>query len=92
MSTGPHLCRFLRWKGFYGVAWRSPEELALALAASDSPFSCLRTCQSWGPDEELTAPGACGPDRACFERSPRSPDSLGPVAATHPRGDEPKLG
>lgn len=73
MSHRTHLCRFLRWKGFYGVAWPSQEALALALAASDSPFSCLRTCQPWGPDEDLAAPGSCGPERTCFDRSPRSP-------------------
>ena len=78
MSTPPdtgevHLCRRLRWKGFYGAPWRTPEELAGALRNADSPFSCLHTCEAWGPDDDLAAPERCTPERTCFERSPHQP-------------------
>ncbi|MFM2247656.1 MAG: hypothetical protein RL071_3730 [Pseudomonadota bacterium] len=73
MSATVHLCRKLRWKGFYGASWPSPEALAAAFREADAPFSCLWTCQPWGPDDGRAAPEACGPDRACFAPSPRLP-------------------
>ncbi len=68
-----HLCRFLRWKGQYGVSWRSEDHLARSMAGSPDPFSCLHTCRNWGPDDSMVAPERCAPERKCFERSPRSP-------------------
>ena len=67
------MCRHLRWKGFYGKRWATVAELAEELATSDSPFSCLRTCQSWGPDDDVAAPEACNASRSCFEPSNRVP-------------------
>ena len=67
------LCRFLRFKGWYAQRWRSEEELAAQLATSDAPFRCLKTLQSWGPDDALVAPECCGDGRACFELSRKSP-------------------
>lgn len=65
----PSLCRFLRWKNFYARDWRGPEGLAAELTTSDATFSCLRTCQPWGPDDGVAAPETCGSRRMCFERS-----------------------
>lgn len=67
------LCSHLRWKGLYGRHFPDAESLAYAMQTSDSPFSCLRTCQPWGPDEVPTAPELCQPGRACFELSERDP-------------------
>ncbi len=67
------LCRNLRWKGYYGQHWPTPDDLALALTLSDAQFSCLRSCQAWGPDDQLADPDACQPGRGCFERSDRDP-------------------
>ncbi len=67
------LCRHLRWKGYFGRRWRSEAELEAALALSDAPFSCLRTCQAWGPDDDLAAPEICDRERSCFEPSARAP-------------------
>jgi len=67
------LCAHLRWKAFYGARWPTPEDLDLALALSDSPFSCLQTAQPGGPDGALCAPERCQPGRSCFSPSPRDP-------------------
>lgn len=48
------LCRFLRWKGVHDV--RTEQELRAAFARNEVPYSCLKTCQPWGPDEALAAP------------------------------------
>jgi hypothetical protein len=71
------LCRFLRWKGWYGARFRSQADLDQALLTSDSQFSCLKTCRSWGPDDQLVRPEGCGSSRACFERSPKTPRVFG---------------
>ena len=70
------LCHSLRWKGYVGASWRTHEELAAALSTSDSPFSCLHTCRSWGPDDDLVAPESCTRDRPCFTPSPKTPRTL----------------
>lgn len=68
-----NLCRHLRWKGLYGRRFPDAAALELAFETADSPFSCLRTCQPWGPDDAVTAPERCQPARACFELSDRDP-------------------
>ncbi len=73
MSAPLRLCRRLRWKGFYGAAFPDEAALAAAYAAADAAFSCLATCQAWGPDDQRAAPEACGPHRACFAPSPKEP-------------------
>ena len=67
------LCNHLRWKAFYGADWPDHQAMELAMKLSDSPFSCLRTCQPWGPDGHQCAPEGCQPERSCFEPSPREP-------------------
>lgn len=69
----PPLCRFLRWKGFYGRDWVGAEGLLEQLTRNEVPFTCLMTCQPWGPDDQAVAPEACGPDRLCHDPSPLQP-------------------
>lgn len=71
------LCRWLRWKTLYGRETLTEAELSELVARNDVPYSCLKTCEAWGPDGDVAAPEACGGDRACFERSRRL---IGPVA------------
>lgn len=68
------LCRHLRWKTFAmaGEETADPIALAVSLAKRQVPFSCLRTCQAWGPDDDLVAPEECTPDRGCFAPAPGS--------------------
>jgi hypothetical protein len=59
------ICRHLRWKSVareHGAARR----LHASLMRGQVPCACLRTCQPWGPDDDLAAPETCTPDRACF--------------------------
>ena len=67
------LCRFLRWKGYFGRRWRTEEELVVDLLRNDVPYSCLKTCRHWGPDDDATTPERCQPGRGCFELSPKQP-------------------
>lgn len=67
------LCAYLRWKGFYGARWDSRDELIADLTRGDVPYSCLRTCQPWGPDDDASVPERCQPGRSCFAPSPREP-------------------
>lgn len=69
------LCRYLRWKGFYGRGFRDDRDLAAALQRNDAQYSCLRTCQPWGPDDSLTVPERCQPGRGCFTLSPKDPSA-----------------
>jgi hypothetical protein len=68
------LCAHLRWKSFYGTRWATREQMLGDLLKGDVPYSCLHTCQSWGPDDDAAVPERCQPDRGCFEPSPREPD------------------
>jgi len=67
------LCRFLRWKGFYGKDWVGAEGLAEALRADEVQYSCLKTCEPWGPDDGVATPGTCGGHRSCYRLSPITP-------------------
>ncbi len=71
------LCAHLRWKSFYGSRWDTREELLAEMLRGDCPYSCLKTCQPWGPDDDAAAPERCQPDRGCFEPSPREPAERG---------------
>lgn len=55
----------LRWKG------HSPDaevgERHFAFARNQVPYTCLRTCQPWGPDDEPAVPEGCDAARPCFE-------------------------
>jgi hypothetical protein len=74
------LCKYLRWKtqargdGDPALVWES-------LARNQVPFSCLRTCMAWGPDDDLAAPELCTSARACFVRDPISGSARGPDVA-----------
>lgn len=59
-------CRMLRWKGFYADEWPAEVALAEAVARNDAPYSCLKTCQPFGPDDGPAAPETCGEERACW--------------------------
>jgi hypothetical protein len=60
------LCRHLRWKS-HARDSEDPHEIRESAARSRVPFSCLKTCRPWGPDDELAAPELCCSDRACFD-------------------------
>ena len=63
------LCRSLRWKSYTRDA-EEPGEFHRTFARNNVPYTCLRTCQPWGPDEELAIPEGCNSARPCFETSP----------------------
>ena len=67
------LCAHLRWKTYYGARWDTRAQMLEDLLRGDVPYSCLHTCQSWGPDEDVAAPERCQPGRTCFEPSVREP-------------------
>jgi len=66
------ICRNLRWKGFARDA-EDLDEFHHTFARNQVPYSCLRTCQPWGPDDELAAPECCNDSRPCFQQSPLTP-------------------
>jgi hypothetical protein len=59
------LCRNLRWKSITRDL-DDPDEILAAFARNQVPYSCLETCRSWGPDDELAAPERCQSQRTCF--------------------------
>jgi hypothetical protein len=67
------LCASLRWKSFYGARWDSREQMVADLVRGDAPYTCLRTCQAFGPDDDAAVPERCQPGRACFSGSKREP-------------------
>ncbi|MCA9716011.1 MAG: hypothetical protein KC468_15135 [Myxococcales bacterium] len=59
------ICRNLRWKS----ASRDSDEAAVIMAVfarNQVPYSCLRTCQAWGPDGDAATPELCDRDRDCY--------------------------
>jgi hypothetical protein len=74
-DTLPPRCRHLRWKSFAFGDDDGDDPIALAesLLKRQVPFSCLRTCQAWGPDDDLVSPEDCTPVRACFVPVPIPP-------------------
>lgn len=69
------VCRFLRWKGFY--ADPGPEATYEDFAKNEVPYSCLKTCQPWGPDDAVAAPESCGSHRACYRAGNVTPRPRG---------------
>lgn len=65
------LCRNLRWKSI-SRDLDDPDELVGAFVRNSVPYTCLQTCRSWGPDDELAAPELCHGERVCFRPSPLS--------------------
>ena len=59
------LCRDLRWKSI-SRDLDNVDEVLGAFIRNHVPYSCLRTCRSWGPDDELAAPELCHDERACY--------------------------
>ncbi|MFN7144879.1 MAG: hypothetical protein ACK4YP_13975 [Myxococcota bacterium] len=64
------LCRHLRWKERYGLPFRTDADLLASFLTAGVPFTCNRTCQTWGPDDDLVAPEGCARSRGCFEPTP----------------------
>ncbi len=59
------ICKNLRWKS----ASRDSDEIAVIMTVfmrNQVPYSCLRTCQAWGPDGDAAAPELCDRERGCF--------------------------
>ena len=62
----PIVCRKLRTKTGFGTIegltrdWREG-------VSSTAVFWCLRTMETWGPDEQPTHASACRQGRQCFE-------------------------
>ena len=74
------LCRFLRWKALYGAGITDPSQALELAARNDVPFSCLKSCRPWGPDESPAVPEDCGPERVCFEEARFGSEDDPPVA------------
>lgn len=66
-----NLCRHLRWKSYYTTPTFTDDDLAAMFAMNEVPYSCLKTCEAWGPDDAIAAPERCGPERPCFVPSPK---------------------
>ncbi len=62
------LCKHLRWKS-HARDSGSPAAILESLRRQQVPFSCLYTCQAWGPDDDIVSPGSCSSARDCFEQS-----------------------
>lgn len=60
-----NVCGYLRWKS--SREWTDEQELELAFARNQVPYTCLHTGQPWGPNDEPAAPECCDDRRACFE-------------------------
>lgn len=67
-------CARLRWKGRGADGPLDPLELHVRLLESPVPFTCLDTCQAWGPDDGPATPERCDPARACY-RAPGGPQA-----------------
>ncbi len=59
-------CRHLRWKSVSHGGEADEADILASMLRRQVPFSCLRTCQAWGPDDELVAPEDCVPERPCY--------------------------
>ncbi len=60
------LCRSLRGQSI-SRDLDDPGEIAAAFARNHVPYSCLKTCQPWGPDDDVAAPELCTRDRGCYQ-------------------------
>lgn len=61
------LCKWLYWKGVHNH--RESEQLVRYIfRLNKTPYTCMRNCQSTGPDGKVAAPEQCVSDRKCFER------------------------
>lgn len=71
-------CRFIRWKTGTRPS-DDPVEFEASMRRNQVPFRCLKTCQTWGPDDDLVAPELCRNGRRCFESTGGS--SRGPTVS-----------
>jgi len=62
------LCKHLRWKS-HSRDSGNPAAILESLQRQSVPFSCLHTCQPFGPDDDLVAPELCCRERRCFVQS-----------------------
>ena len=85
------LCSHLRWKSLYGATFPDTEALNEALLRNDTPYSCLHTCQPWGPDDDAATPERCQPDRGCFQPSPKDPHRILASLEASAQGDPGEL-
>ncbi|MEZ4319210.1 MAG: hypothetical protein R3F61_16970 [Myxococcota bacterium] len=69
------LCRYLRWKSWYTASFPDDASIRAAFELNDAQYSCLKTCQPWGPDDHASVPENCQPGRGCFVLSPKDPTS-----------------
>lgn len=74
------LCAHLRWPGYYGARWETREAMIADVLGATAPYSCARSCQPFGPDDDVAAPERCDPDRSCFAPSPLEPTGPRPVS------------
>ncbi len=58
------ICALLRWKGHHGEAELG--ERRFAFARNQVPYTCLKTCQPFGPDDGPAVPEGCDDSRACY--------------------------
>lgn len=65
------LCHSLRWKSWYGSEAFTEATLSAQFRSNEVPYTCLRTCQPWGPDDGPALPESCGSFRSCFRPSPK---------------------
>lgn len=68
MTTRIQVCRYLRWKD-PARDGATLEEQHAAFTRNRVPYECLRTCQPFGPDDELAAPECCNDARPCYVHS-----------------------
>jgi len=68
-SSPPRVCRMLRTKTAFGTLeglsadWREGRSMTAV-------YWCLRTMETWGPDDGIAEAGACRSGRRCFENDP----------------------
>ena len=63
------LCRNLRWKT-HSRSTGNPMVVLESLRRNQVPFTCLHTCQVFGPDDDLVAPELCDRSRSCYVPDP----------------------
>lgn len=63
------LCKHLRWKT-HSRSTGDPAAILESLRRNQVPFQCLRTCQVFGPDDDVVAPELCTRARECFAPDP----------------------
>lgn len=73
------LCRKLRWKS-HSRTTGNPMVVLESLRRNQVPFTCLHTCQVFGPDDDLVAPELCDRTRSCYEPDPMILDLEGAEA------------